>query len=248
MDFSKCRSWNILDEYVGLKPDHVCSYRRFMNEELFDHVNIDPANTRVPSGLAADIGQGVRPTTRRLHRGGTGGVDLQLLGIGRNGHIGFNEPADALRPRRPTVVTLTERDHRGELPASSTSADEVPQVRPPAWADEPIMQAKTDRAGGRRRGQGAGGHPRRRVGRHHARRCPPPSSAAIPTASSSWTRPPRPSCNSPVFPPPEVVFAAPGAFFARAGRAFFSRVLRRARQISAFPCRVSIYVIMEAVM
>ena len=91
MDFSKCRSWN-LDEYVGLKPDHVCSYRRFMNEELFDHVNIDKANTHVPSGIAADMAKEAADYDAAIEA--AGGIDIQLLGIGRNGHIGFNEPDD----------------------------------------------------------------------------------------------------------------------------------------------------------
>ena len=53
LDFSKVRSFN-LDEYIGLSPEHVCSYRRFMNEQLFDHINIDKANTHVPCGIGAD--------------------------------------------------------------------------------------------------------------------------------------------------------------------------------------------------
>ena len=91
MDFSQCRSWN-LDEYVGLQPDHVCSYRRFMNEELFDHVNIDKANTHVPSGTAADMAKEAADYDAAIEA--AGGIDVQLLGIGHNGHIGFNEPDD----------------------------------------------------------------------------------------------------------------------------------------------------------
>ena len=104
MDFSKCRSWN-LDEYVGLKPDHVCSYRRFMNEELFDHVNIDKANTHMPSGIAADMAKEAADYDAAIEA--AGGIDIQLLGIGRNGHIGFNEPAKEFT-YGTHVVTLAE--------------------------------------------------------------------------------------------------------------------------------------------
>ena len=117
MDFSKCRSWN-LDEYVGLKPDHVCSYRRFMNEELFDHVNIDKANTHVPDGLKCNAAE----YEEMIHR--AGGVDLQLLGIGTDGHIGFNEPADEFV--YPTnVVKLTEGTRKDNA-RFFNSLDEVP--------------------------------------------------------------------------------------------------------------------------
>lgn len=91
LDFSRVRSVN-LDEYKGLTPDHDQSYAYFMNENLFKHVNIDHANTNIPSGMApdgAEEGKRYDELIRSL-----GGVDLQLLGIGANGHIGFNEPCD----------------------------------------------------------------------------------------------------------------------------------------------------------
>ena len=94
-DFSGVTTYN-LDEYVGLDPDHVCSYRYFMNEQLFDHVNIDKANTNVPDGQAKDgAAEGARYEALIAS---LGGIDLQILGIGQNGHIGFNEPGDALYP------------------------------------------------------------------------------------------------------------------------------------------------------
>ena len=73
-----------LDEYVGLAPDHDQSYAYFMRDNLFDHVDIDKNNTNLPSGVAVDIA-----VVESM-----GGVDLQVLGIGNNGHIGFNEPSD----------------------------------------------------------------------------------------------------------------------------------------------------------
>jgi len=91
IDFSQVRTVN-LDEYVGLAPDHDQSYAYFMHKNLFDHINIDPANTHLPDGLDTDAeGQG-KKYDQLIHN--LGGVDLQLLGIGHNGHIGFNEPCD----------------------------------------------------------------------------------------------------------------------------------------------------------
>ena len=91
VDFSQVVTYN-LDEYVGIPEDHVCSYHRFMNDELFDHVNVNKANTHVPSGLAEDLDAVAAEYDQAIVN--AGGIDLQLLGIGRNGHIGFNEPGD----------------------------------------------------------------------------------------------------------------------------------------------------------
>ncbi len=96
LDFSGCRTFN-LDEYVGIPAEHPGSYRRYMNERLFDKVNIDPANTHLPDGMAADLKGECRHYESLVKE--AGGVDLQLLGIGRDGHIGFNEPLSALRSR-----------------------------------------------------------------------------------------------------------------------------------------------------
>ena len=90
--FSRVRSAN-LDEDKGLAPDHPQSYRRFMQENLFDHISIKPENTIVPDGLAADIPAMCEAYERKIED--WGGVDIQLLGIGHDGHIGFNEPHDA---------------------------------------------------------------------------------------------------------------------------------------------------------
>ena len=91
IDSSRVRSAN-LDEYKGLAPDHPQSYRRFMQENLFAHISIKPENTIVPDGLAADIPAMCEDYERRIED--WGGVDIQLLGIGHDGHIGFNEPCD----------------------------------------------------------------------------------------------------------------------------------------------------------
>ena len=89
IDFSKVTSIN-LDEYVGLSGDHEQSYRYFMNHNLFDHINIDKANTYLPNGCAEDLNAECRQYDAHICE--VGGIDLQLLGIGLDGHIGFNEP------------------------------------------------------------------------------------------------------------------------------------------------------------
>ena len=86
-DFSEVTSFN-LDEYVDLPPDHEQSYRHFMNENLFDHINIPVDNTHVPDGLAEDLGAHCREYEEMIKN--AGGVDLQVLGIGRDGHLGFS--------------------------------------------------------------------------------------------------------------------------------------------------------------
>ncbi len=91
IDFSRVRSAN-LDEYKGLSGDHPQSYRYFMQENLFDHIGILPENTIVPDGLATDVQAMCAEYERKIEA--WGGVDLQLLGLGHDGHIGFNEPED----------------------------------------------------------------------------------------------------------------------------------------------------------
>lgn len=109
LDFSLCRTFN-LDEYVGLAPDDLHSYRHYMNENLFRHVNIDLRNTHLPNGLAPDLDAECRDYETNIAK--FGGIDLQLLGIGRAGHIGFNEPLSALRSRTRvkalTPATMTQ--------------------------------------------------------------------------------------------------------------------------------------------
>jgi len=122
LSFARVRSVN-LDEYKGLSPEHDQSYRYFMNHNLFDKVDIDKANTNVPSGLAADS-EAECARYDALVRS-LGGIDLQLLGLGRNGHIGFNEP-DSVFTLGTHVVNLTE----STIDANKrffASADDVPR-------------------------------------------------------------------------------------------------------------------------
>ena len=91
ISFKRVKSVN-LDEYVGLSADHDQSYAYFMNDNLFSHVDIDKKNTNLPNGLAADPALECKRYDSVI--ASMGGVDIQLLGIGNNGHIGFNEPAD----------------------------------------------------------------------------------------------------------------------------------------------------------
>ncbi len=105
LDFSLCSTFN-LDEYVGLFPSDQNSYRHYMEQHLFRHVNIDPRNTHLPNGMANDLDAECRQYEALIHR--FGGIDLQLLGIGKAGHIGFNEPLSALRSRtRVKALTPT---------------------------------------------------------------------------------------------------------------------------------------------
>ena len=121
LDFSQVRTVN-LDEYVGLDKDHDQSYAYFMRTNLFDHINVDPANTNIPDGMAPDEAEECARYDKVIHD--LGGIDLQLLGLGVNGHIGFNEPADAFSTGTHQV-TLTEstRDANKRFFAS---IDEVP--------------------------------------------------------------------------------------------------------------------------
>ena len=104
LDFSQVTSVN-LDEYKGLSPENDQSYRYFMNTNLFDHVNIDKTRTFVPNGLELDSEKACSDYNHIIAR--EGGIDLQLLGLGHNGHIGFNEPAAAFA-KETHCVDLTE--------------------------------------------------------------------------------------------------------------------------------------------
>jgi glucosamine-6-phosphate deaminase len=96
LDFSLCRTFN-LDEYVGLAPEDERSYRYYMNRRFFSQVNLDQRNTHLPNGMASDLEAECREYEQKIQR--CGGIDLQLLGLGHAGHIGFNEPLSALRSR-----------------------------------------------------------------------------------------------------------------------------------------------------
>src|SRR6266516_3977961 len=105
LDFSLCRTFN-LDEYVGLFPNDPNSYRHYMDRHLFRHVTLDGRSTHLPNGLAADLDAECLRYEAAIQR--AGGIDLQLLGIGKAGHIGFNEPLSALRSRtRVKALTPT---------------------------------------------------------------------------------------------------------------------------------------------
>ena len=121
LDFSRVQTVN-LDEYCGLSGDNPNSYRYFMNHHLFDHINIDKANTHVPNGNAVDLEAEAIRYEKFIES--IGGVDLQLLGIGHNGHIGFNEPDDVFE-KQTHRVELTEmtREANSRL---FNSIDEVP--------------------------------------------------------------------------------------------------------------------------
>ena len=103
LSFSQAHTFN-LDEYLGLPQTHPKSYRQFMNREFFDHIDIDKNNTHVPAGDADNPLSACTDYETQIHS--MGGVDIQLLGIGRNGHIGFNEPTSCLTSRT-RVKTLT---------------------------------------------------------------------------------------------------------------------------------------------
>ncbi len=122
LDFSEVKTFN-LDEYVGLGPEHRQSYRNYMGRHLFDHVNIDPDNINVPEGLASDPAAHSRRYEREIES--CGGIDLQVLGIGRDGHIGFNEPGSSLRSRTRVVVLAAETIE--DNARFFASMDEVPR-------------------------------------------------------------------------------------------------------------------------
>ncbi|HEX8297357.1 MAG TPA: glucosamine-6-phosphate deaminase [Chthoniobacteraceae bacterium] len=105
IDFARAVSFN-LDEYVGLPRDHPLSYGAYMREQLFARINLPLANTHVPDGLARDIPAHCAEYEDAIRR--AGGIDLQLLGIGSDGHIGFNEPSSSLSSRT-RLKTLTLR-------------------------------------------------------------------------------------------------------------------------------------------
>ncbi|HIS44355.1 MAG TPA: glucosamine-6-phosphate deaminase [Candidatus Scatomorpha merdigallinarum] len=112
-----------LDEYLGLAPTHEQSYRYFMNHNLFDHVDIKMENTHVLNGMAADPDAECAAYNELIHS--LGGIDLQLLGMGHNGHIAFNEPGDNFG-LETHVVSLSERT----IDANKrffASRDEVPR-------------------------------------------------------------------------------------------------------------------------
>lgn len=136
LDFSKVTSVN-LDEYKGLGPDSEQSYRYFMNSNLFDHVNIDKSRTFIPNGLELDTEKACREYNEIIAQ--AGGIDLQLLGLGNNGHIGFNEPGAAFE-RETHCVDLTESTIEANKRFFAGEADVPRQAY--TMGIKSIMQAK----------------------------------------------------------------------------------------------------------
>ncbi len=122
LDFSLCHTFN-LDEYVGLAPDDPHSYRQYMAHHLFFNVNIDLRNTHLPNGMATNLAAECSRYEQAIQK--RGGIDLQLLGIGQDGHIGFNEPLSALlsRTREKALTPQTIEQNAPEF----GGADKVPR-------------------------------------------------------------------------------------------------------------------------
>jgi glucosamine-6-phosphate deaminase len=122
VDFSRVITFN-LDEYLGLSPDDERSYHYYMYSNFFNHVNVKPENIHIPNGVAEDIDEECRRYDEAIEK--AGGIDLQLLGIGVNGHIGFNEPGDELLTA--THVTNLAPDTIKANARFFESIDEVPK-------------------------------------------------------------------------------------------------------------------------
>ena len=120
LDFSGVVTFN-LDEYIGLPPGHSRSYHYYMHHHLFDHVNLDPQNIHIPLGQAANMAESCLEYDTKI--AAAGGIDLQVLGIGTNGHLGFNEPHAYLKVQTH-VVDLTPET----VAANSRFFDTVAEV------------------------------------------------------------------------------------------------------------------------
>jgi glucosamine-6-phosphate deaminase len=108
LDFSRVVTFN-LDEYVGISPDHPASFHYFMWKYFFSQVNIRPENVHIPDGLASDVEAHCRQYEEEIKA--AGGLDIQILGLGADGHIGFNEPTSSLNSRT-RIKTLTEQTRK----------------------------------------------------------------------------------------------------------------------------------------
>ncbi len=108
LDFSRVRTFN-LDEFIGLEPEHPASYHAFMKRHLFDGINIPAGSIHIPDGMAPDVERTCRDYEAAIKA--CGGIDLQVLGVGSDGHIGFNEPTSSLASRT-RIKTLTDRTRR----------------------------------------------------------------------------------------------------------------------------------------
>ncbi len=123
LSLRRCRTFN-LDEYIGLPATDTNSYHQFMRHHLFDHVDLNPENTHVPDGVAADHAVEAERFEQAIKN--AGGIDLQLLGIGTAGHIGFNEPLSALTSRT-RVKTLTPATIAQNADAFGGDPERVPK-------------------------------------------------------------------------------------------------------------------------
>jgi len=122
LDFSASHTFN-LDEYVGLSANDVNSYRHYMDQHLFQRVNIPRSNTHLPDGIAEDLAAECVKYENLI--AAQGGIDLQLLGIGQNGHLGFNEPLSSFRSR--TRVTVLSRMTRLQNAPHFSNPEAVPE-------------------------------------------------------------------------------------------------------------------------
>ncbi len=123
LDFSRCHTFN-LDEYVGLPKDSPYSYHEYMRQHLFSRVNVHPLCAHLPNGVAPDLAAECRHYEQLILD--VGGIDLQLLGIGRDGHIGFNEPLSALRSRTREKA-LTPSTLAANAPFFGGDASQMPR-------------------------------------------------------------------------------------------------------------------------
>ncbi len=136
LDFSRTISFN-LDEYVGIPYDHPCSYHAYMDENLFDHVNMSRENINIPDGLSESLDEACTEYEEKIKS--VGGIDVQILGIGHNAHIGFNEPGTPFHSVTSIVeLTPSTREANSRF---FDSIDEVP-THAVSMGIKTIMQAK----------------------------------------------------------------------------------------------------------
>jgi len=136
IDFSDVITFN-LDEYIGLSPSHPQSYHRYMQDNLFNHINIKPENIHIPVNSKENTRDVCREYEKKIRK--AGGIDLQILGIGRNGHIGFNEPGTGIDSRTSEVILSSETI--SDNSRFFNSAQEVPR-RAITMGIATIMDAK----------------------------------------------------------------------------------------------------------
>ena len=136
VSYSQVRTWN-LDEYLGLAGTHDQSYRYFMNTNLFDSIDIKKSNTHVLNGLAKDWRKEVKAYEAAIKK--AGGIDIQVLGIGSDGHIAFNEPGSSLSSRT-RLVSLTPQTIKDNSRFFKKAADVPKQAL--SMGVGPIMEAK----------------------------------------------------------------------------------------------------------